>query len=723
METPHRHRAVRSLIALATLTAAALSIGTAQSALAASGPVPSTASSGGHQVAVKRLCAAPSDGRMACMALARTDIQAVMADAVVPNATPSGYGPTDLRSAYNLSGTGSAAETIAIVDAYDDPNAESDLAAYRSQYGLSACTTSNGCFRKVNQSGGTSYPGGDSGWAGEISLDVDMVSAIAPSAHILLVEANSASMADLGTAENEAVALGARFVSNSWGGGDSASDAGYDSSYFNHPGVAITVSSGDGAYSAGVEYPAASQYVTAVGGTSLTRASNARGWTESVWKTTTTEGAGSGCSGYDAKPAWQTDSGCAKRMVADVSAVADPATGVAVYDSYGAAGWQVYGGTSAASPIIASVYALAGTPGGGDRPSQYPYQHTSALNDVTTGNNGTCSPAYFCTAEPGYDGPTGLGTPNGATAFASTASSGGNLLQSPSFEGSSAGWQAFVPTGGTVNMVDYNTAAGAPATAHDGTWYLAFNTNAAGGSVYQDVNVTSAANSSWTATAWVAAQSGTASGTFCAWALGPNVNSCHSYTVGTGYTQLQVVLSLPSTYSSIRFQVYPAVNGGTTDLDTTSLVANKLTAGSFEQNTTGWQRFVPTRGTVNMVDYNTSTGAPAPAQDASGYLAFNTNSAGGSVYQDVPVSAAAGTSYTATVWLSSQGGTTSGTFCLWGLGPNTNACTSYSVAAGSYTFYKVVYTVPQALSALRFQVYPTVNGGTTDMDTATVVTS
>ncbi|MFJ4784166.1 peptidase S8 [Streptomyces sp. NPDC088794] len=339
------------------------------------------------------------------------------------SATPTGYGPSDLQSAYGLtsaSASDGAGETVAIVDAYDDPNAAADLATYRSYYGLSACTTANGCFKKVSQTGSTtSLPTADSGWAGEISLDLDMVSAIAPKANILLVEAKSSSMANLGTAVNEAVKLGAKFVSNSYGGSESSSDTSYDSSYFNHAGVAITVSAGDEAY--GAEYPAASKYVTSVGGTKLSTSSNSRGWTESVWKTSSTEGTGSGCSAYDAKPSWQTDTGCTKRMISDVSAVADPATGVSVYDSYGAdgTGWNTYGGTSASSPIIASVYALAGTPGSSDYPAQYPYNAagTSALNDVTSGNNGTCSTSYFCTAKSGYDGPTGWGTPQGLDAF------------------------------------------------------------------------------------------------------------------------------------------------------------------------------------------------------------------------------------------------------------------------------------------------------------------
>ncbi|MEY9838388.1 putative Ig domain-containing protein [Streptacidiphilus sp. EB103A] len=418
MGNPHAQGRARR-VALTGLVSFSIAAGAFASAAA---PADASTSSPVH---VKRLCAAPAHVRMmSCMALARTDVtqpHALVMNAVSPMATPSGYGPSDLRSAYSLPANGGSGATIAIVDALDDPNAESDLAAYRSQYGLPACTTANGCFSKVDQNGGSSYPTADSGWAGEISLDLDMVSAVAPNAHILLVEATSANMSDLGTSVNTAVSLGAKYVSNSYGGAEDSTDLSSDNSYFNHPGVAITVSAGDSAY--GAQYPAGSQYVTSVGGTALSKASNTRGWTESVWSTSSTEGTGSGCSAYDPKPSWQTDSGCSKRTISDVSAVADPATGVAVYDSYQATGWQVYGGTSASSPIIAGVYADAGTPGTSDYPSKYPYLHTSALNDVTSGSNGSCSPSYLCTAGVGYDGPTGLGTPNGLTAFTAVSSS------------------------------------------------------------------------------------------------------------------------------------------------------------------------------------------------------------------------------------------------------------------------------------------------------------
>ncbi len=359
------------------------------------------------------VCSAPTSDDAACHAIRHDTITSD--GQVTPNATPGGYGPADLQSAYKLGSAAASAgagQTVAIVDAYDDPKAESDLAIYRSQYGLAACTTANGCFRKVNQHGGTKYPRANGGWAQEISLDLDMVSAACPNCHILLVEADNTSLTNLGAAVNEAAALGATVISNSYGGSESTSDTTYDSAYFNHPGVAITVSSGDGGY--GVQYPAASQYVTAVGGTTLALASNARGWNETVWS-----GAGSGCSAYDPKPSWQTDPGCTRRTVADVAAVADPNTGVAVYDSYsyqGSSGWLVFGGTSVAAPIIAAVYALAGNSSGVTYGS-FPYSHPGALFDVTSGSNGACNGSYLCTGATGYDGPTGLGTPNGTTAF------------------------------------------------------------------------------------------------------------------------------------------------------------------------------------------------------------------------------------------------------------------------------------------------------------------
>ncbi|MFC8366085.1 putative Ig domain-containing protein [Streptomyces griseorubiginosus] len=415
-----------------------------------------TTGKAGQKVPTTHLCATAAPGEASCFAQRRTDIKQRLATALAA-AAPSGLSPANLHSAYNLPSTGGSGLTVAVVDAYNDPNAESDLATYRSQYGLSACTKANGCFKQVSQTGSTtSLPTNDTGWAGEEALDIDMVSAVCPNCNITLVEANSANDTDLGIAENEAVSLGAKVVSNSWGGSEASSQTSEDTSYFKHPGVAITVSAGDSAY--GAEYPATSQYVTAVGGTALSTSSNSRGWTESVWKTSSTEGTGSGCSAYDPKPSWQTDTGCSKRMEADVSAVADPATGVAVYDTYGGSGWAVYGGTSASAPIIAGVYALAGTPGSSDYPAKYPYSHTGNLYDVTSGNNGSCSPSYFCTATTGYDGPTGWGTPNGTTAFTAGTSTGNTVtVTNPGSQSTT--------TGGTVSLqISATDSAGASLT-------------------------------------------------------------------------------------------------------------------------------------------------------------------------------------------------------------------------------------------------------------------
>lgn len=320
----------------------------------------------------------------------------------------AGYTPCDLQSAYNPSSTpGGAGQTIAIVDAFDDPNAESDLAVYRQTYDLPPCTTQNGCFRKVNQDGVAGrYPRANTGWAQEISLDLDMASAMCPQCTLLLVEARSNSLGNLLTAEQTAKNLGATVISNSWGAGEFSSETSYD--HYVDQGIPVTASSGDRGY--GTSWPAASPSVVAVGGTSLTPSATTRGWAETAWS-----GAGSGCSLYEPKPSWQGDSGCANRTIADVSAVADPSTGVAVYDTYRSSGWLVFGGTSVAAPIVASVYALAADATA--NAAQVPYTHTSALNDVISGSNGNCGGSYLCTAGSGYDGPTGLGTPNGLGGF------------------------------------------------------------------------------------------------------------------------------------------------------------------------------------------------------------------------------------------------------------------------------------------------------------------
>lgn len=362
-------------------------------------------------VFAKSVCGRMSPtGQAHCYAKVVTDARGNVRDGK-PNAsrlaTPAGYGPSDLRAAYGINGSGSSSYTIAIVDAYGYANAEKDLATYRAQYGLPACTTANGCFKKVDQNGGTRYPRDNTGWAQETALDLDMASAMCPSCRILLVQANNSYMNSLAAAVNTAARLGAKAISNSYGGSETGTSS-YESAY-NHSGVAVTVSSGDSGY--GVQFPASSPHVTAVGGTSLRRASNSRGWSETVWN-----GAGSGCSNTYAKPDWQSDALCTKRTVADVSAIADPNTGVAVYGPTGrrGSGWMIFGGTSVAAPLIAGVYGAAG---GGATYGSDPYAHATSLNDVTAGSNGSCGGSYLCSGAVGYDGPSGLGTPSGTSAF------------------------------------------------------------------------------------------------------------------------------------------------------------------------------------------------------------------------------------------------------------------------------------------------------------------
>jgi hypothetical protein len=325
----------------------------------------------------------------------------------------AGIGATDLRSAYKITANGSSSTIIAIVDAFGYDNAEADLGVYRTQFGLPACTTDNGCFKKLNQKGKQGpYPDQNVGWAQESALDLDMASAMCPNCQLWLVEANSNSFKNLAAAVDKAAALGAHVISNSYGGGDSNGAEKFEPSY-NHPGVAITASTGDSGY--GSQTPAAMPHVIAVGGTRLVHATNDRGWSETVWS-----GAGSGCSKHYDKPSWQSDKGCATRMEADVSADADPGTGVSVYGPHnnGVSGWMVFGGTSASAPLVGGIF---GVNGGTVNDAETLYTASSdAFFDVTTGSNGTCKggkKAYFCNGAVGYDGPTGLGTPNGSTAF------------------------------------------------------------------------------------------------------------------------------------------------------------------------------------------------------------------------------------------------------------------------------------------------------------------
>ena len=352
-----------------------------------------------------RVCPPPTAGTFTCFAFMRSAT-------VRPFSTPAGYSPTDLASAYNLPATGNASR-IAIVEIQDYPTLEADLAVYRTTYGLPACTSAGGCLRKMAQDGTTNYPPPDALGAAETAIDTDMVSAVCAGCGIDVIEATSNNPPDIWAAVDQAVATGDHIVSISLGTQEYPGETA-DEVHFNHPGVQFLVASGDQA--GFVSYPASSAYVTAVGGTTLLHTpSGSRAWSETAWSD-----ASAGCSLVIPKPAWQHDTLCARRMVADVSATADPTHGVAFYDSYqGPGGWAMGGGTSVAAPVVAGVVALGGAattlPQG-----SYPYSHTAGLYDVVGGSTGSCG-TYVCNAVAGYDGPTGLGTPDGLTAFGGPA--------------------------------------------------------------------------------------------------------------------------------------------------------------------------------------------------------------------------------------------------------------------------------------------------------------
>ncbi len=413
--------------ALAAQTALASGGPPGPAAISVSSPRPAVAAHPRLITDTSACATSASAGHMRCFADVRTPADhTITADSSGPPSTA--LTPADIQSAYNLpSATAGGGQTVAIVDAGDDPTAESDLATFRSQFGLPPCTTANGCFTKVNQEGQVSpLPsedcGGSSGcWPVEESLDLDAVSSACPSCNILLIEADDSSNANLEASDTRAFVMGAKFISNSFGGPEFTGE-----NWPHEAGVAITASAGDSGY--GVNFPSADQYVTAVGGTTLTKDSSVpRGWDETVWGSASGgEGTGSGCSADQPQPSFQQgipalDAVCGNRATADVSADANPASGLAVYDTTGEAGWLQVGGTSLASPLIAATYALAGPPAAGTYPNTYPYHdpnQSSDLNDVTSGANGDCG-NVLCTAGTGWDGPTGLGTPDGTGAFQS----------------------------------------------------------------------------------------------------------------------------------------------------------------------------------------------------------------------------------------------------------------------------------------------------------------
>jgi hypothetical protein len=557
-------------------------------------------------------------GKKHCLVIKNTAAHPT-AQTVGPDAIPAGngYGPSQFQAAYNLTAASAAdgsGTTVAVVDAYNDPTAAADLATYRSAAGLPALTS--GQFTQYNQNGQTSplpatAPASDD-WTLEESLDVDMVSAICPLCKIDLVEATNDTGTGLYVAEESAATtLGAKYISNSWGGSESSTDLTYDSEYFGVSGVVYTASAGDSGYSGGVIYPATSPHVVGVGGTSLSTASNSRGWTESVWNTSSSEGTGSGCSSNEPTPSWQAalsviTAVCSHRVDNDVAADADPNTGAAVYDTTnGNGGWNEVGGTSESSPMIAAVFALAGNNGnGGDNAADSIYTHTGNLYDVTSGSNGSCGGSILCTAATGYDGPTGWGTPNGLTAFQSTSTTGNTVtVTNPGSQTGTVGTAASLqihatdsasgqtltysatglPTGLSISATT-GLISGTPTTA--GTYSVtvtAKDTTGATGSASFTWTISSSGSgctaaqllgnpgfetgsiSPWTSTSGVLADTGEGvpaqAGSWLAWLDG--YGAAHTDTVAQTVT-------IPSTCVSAVFTYWVEVNSTTTN------TANKL---------------------------------------------------------------------------------------------------------------------------------------------------
>ncbi|AHH98738.1 hypothetical protein KALB_5376 [Kutzneria albida DSM 43870] len=351
--------------------------------------------------AVRAVCAGMDriPGKVACRQLLRTDLPTHLG---LTAAAPYGYGPADLQAAYKAPIQQGAGTTVAVTIGADYPDAEADLAVYRKQYGLPPCTSADGCFRKVNKNLNPSpLPAPDGAWSSEAAMDIQLVSALCPRCRIVLAEADSSDSTVLLPMVARLAKQVTPFVSSSWGGTEYPEQV-REGKVLDIPGAVLGFASGDGP--ASVLHPSSSPYTIAVGGTALVRdPSTARGWSEKAWNST-----GYGCSIYSAKPAFQNgvNTGCGKRATADVAAVADLYPGVAYYWGAGG-GWRVSGGTSASTPIVVSLWALAGAPGKADRPASYLYAHPGAFNDVTEGPG----------AHAGWDGPTGLGTPDGVAGF------------------------------------------------------------------------------------------------------------------------------------------------------------------------------------------------------------------------------------------------------------------------------------------------------------------
>jgi len=586
----------------------------------------------------QRLCSSPRPGTASCLGMrlisksltsaqlkARAQRQerellSGVQPAVTSLSLPGGLTPANLHEAYGLptETAASASQTIGIVDAYDDPTAESDLAFYSSTFGLPACTSANGCFKKINEQGKTSpKPKSNGEWASEISLDVQMAHALCQNCKIVLVEANSAGYADLGAAVNAAAAAGATEISNSYGG---AEGSGYSTlnHYYEHSGVVVLVSSGDCGYynqacsgTAAANFPAASPSVVAVGGTSLSHSGGS--WSSTAWSD-----GGSGCSKQFTAALWQSaasnfsSAGCGSgRSVADVSAVGDPYTGVDVYDttptgSGSSTGWGVWGGTSASAPIVAAEFALGGGAHGVSVPATTLYSHlgeSADFYDVTSGSNGSCGGATACKAASGLDGPTGVGSPVSTSAFALSGTPAATVA--PTVSGTAevgqkltAGAATFSPSATSVaNGWALCNSSGAGCTAISGASASTYTlTSAAVGDTLRAIETPTGSAGQGTA-AWSAATSVVAS----------NVPSITGFSPSTGITGSTITISggALSSASKVSFGSAAATFTQVSSKAIEAIVPNGASAAAITVTTpsgkaTSTAKFTPSLSVVSL---------------------------------------------------------------------------------------------------------------------------
>jgi uncharacterized protein YbdZ (MbtH family) len=641
----------------------------------------------------------------------------------------TGFDPADLQRAYNLpSATAGSGQTVGVVIVGDNPDAESDLATYRAGYGLSPCTTANGCFKKVNRFGEQrAYPAPAGGnWAVEGASDIELVSAICPNCHIILVEAPGPEEdSTLATAEDTAVALGANEITNSWSHALKAEDLGYEEA-FNHPGVLITVAGGDRGYTS-QEWPSESPHVMAVGGTSLFEAPDARGFEEFAWSL-----GGSTCAQNEPKPSWQTDTGCAYRTTSDISAVADwKNSPVSIYDAYehnafGEIGWESWGGTSASSPIIAATYALtnAYTRSLGPQAIWQYAKEGGSLNDIVSGKNseGGCTVTYLCWAGPGYDGPTGWGTPWGApTVRQRNLLTNASFAKQPEFCGTPPGW-FLNGNGGVENACsDLNASR-----SEQGNVFEEFNANVSSASIGQNIAIAPQVGQSYTFSIWVRAPEGEPTGQINVFGLNASEGIGDQGTTKFTANGKWQLVSVPLTVTqpgetSIRVQVYETAAGKNIDLDGGELLLNQLTNASFAKQPEfcgtppGW--FLNGNGGVEnaCADLNASR-----SEQGNVFEEFNANVSSASIGQNIAIAPQVGQSYTFSVWVRAPEGEPTGQVNVFGLNSGEavrDEATTKFAANGKWQLVSVPLTVTQPNEAsIRVQVYETTAGKNIDLD-------